>query len=60
MQRKSDRPFEVHFHANRIHSINGQWYFLTREGANPGPFESKKLAENELAIFLAKNETGYS
>lgn len=56
MQRKSDRPLEVHFHANRIHSINEAWYFLTREGANVGPFESKKSAENELSLYLARVE----
>ena len=54
MQRKSDRPPAVHFHANRIHSINGQWYFLTREGANVGPFETRQLAAKELANFLSR------
>lgn len=53
MQRKSDKPSEVHFHADRIHSLNGRWFFLTREGGNVGPFESKKRAEKELALFLA-------
>jgi Domain of unknown function (DUF6316) len=33
MQRSTDPPTGVHFHAERIHRINGLWYYLTREGA---------------------------
>tara|TARA_R110002072_G_scaffold77138_1_gene180284 strand:- start:10712 stop:10897 length:186 start_codon:yes stop_codon:yes gene_type:complete len=60
MKRKLDDPLEVHFHADRIHNLNGRWYFLTREGDNIGPFESKKQAEKELALFLSKSRTDSS
>jgi hypothetical protein len=53
MQRKNDATGVVHFQANRIHNLNGSWYFLTREGGNIGPFESKRQAEKSLALFLS-------
>ncbi len=39
MQRKTDDPGSIHFHANRVHRTNGLWYFETREGDNVGPFD---------------------
>lgn len=53
MQRKTDAPEAVHFQANRIHNLNGKWYFLTREGDNIGPFESKRQAEKSLALYIS-------
>ena len=43
---------KVPFRSNRIHNINGQWYFLTREGQNIGPFATKDDAEAGLARFM--------
>tara|TARA_B100001540_G_scaffold152136_1_gene134754 strand:- start:7585 stop:7827 length:243 start_codon:yes stop_codon:yes gene_type:complete len=45
---KEASPFRTH----RIHAINSDWYFLTREGQNIGPFPNKKAAEDSLAEFL--------
>ena len=45
---KEASPFRTH----RIHAINSDWYFLTREGQNIGPFPNKKAAEEGLAEFL--------
>ena len=56
MQRKTDDPRSIHFHANRIHRTNGLWYFETREGDNVGPFGSQEEARKELSRFMA--ETG--
>jgi hypothetical protein len=56
MQRKTDDPRSIHFHANRIHRTNGLWYFETREGDDVGPFDSKEEARKELSRFMA--ETG--
>jgi ATP-dependent RNA circularization protein (DNA/RNA ligase family) len=53
MQRKTDDHETMHFHAHRIHNLNGKWYFLTRRGSNIGPFESKRQAEKALALFLS-------
>jgi len=60
MQRKTDDPRTLRFHANRIHRINGLWYFETREGDNIGPFDSKEEAGKELSRFMAKVETEIS
>lgn len=51
-QRKDDPKNAPPFRAPRIHNINGQWYFLTREGQNIGPFSTKEAAEAGLAEFL--------
>ncbi len=56
MQRSTDPPTGVHFHAERIHRINGLWYYLTREGANVGPFATKDSAKKHLVQFLGSGE----
>ena len=52
VQRKTDPPNAVHFHAERYYTIAGLWYFLTREGLNVGPFETKESAEVNFALLL--------
>ena len=51
-QRKDDSKKASPFRTHRIHAINSDWYFLTREGQNIGPFPNKKAAEDSLAEFL--------
>lgn len=51
-QRKDDPKEAPHFRTHRIHAINSDWYFLTREGQNIGPFSTKEAAEAGLAEFL--------
>ena len=60
MNRKTDDPAEVHFQADRVHNLNGKWYFMTREGRNIGPFESKEEAEKEVALFLSRYKSDSS
>ncbi|MGK0419070.1 MAG: hypothetical protein ACJAST_004193, partial [Halopseudomonas sp.] len=43
---------------HRIHAINSDWYFLTREGQNIGPFSTKEAAEEGLAEFLKTAKKG--
>ncbi len=50
--RKTDSKNASTFRTHRIHAINSDWYFLTREGQNIGPFSTKKEAEEGLAKFL--------
>lgn len=50
--RKNDLKVSAHFRSHRIHAINGEWYFLTREGQNIGPFLNQKEAEAGIAEFL--------
>lgn len=51
-QRKDDLKEASPFRTHRIHAINSEWYFLTREGQNIGPFSTKEAAEASLAEFL--------
>lgn len=60
MQRKTDDPGSIHFHANRIHRTNGLWYFETREGDNVGPFDSKEEARKALSRFMVETGTELS
>ena len=57
MNRVTDRDQKVRFRANRFHNSNGYWYFVSREGINVGPFESKKGAETELGNYLEATTT---
>ncbi|WP_290581910.1 DUF6316 family protein [Ketobacter sp.] len=50
--RKTDSKAVPLFRTHRIHSINSEWYFLTREGQNIGPFPTRKDAEENLLEFL--------
>jgi Domain of unknown function (DUF6316) len=52
MNRITDHNQTVYFRANRFHRSNSHWYFVTREGTDVGPFESKRHAETELAQYL--------
>lgn len=51
-----DRPGDAknYFKTDRTFQINGKWYFSTREGLDQGPFESKKDAENEIALYIRR------
>ena len=51
-QRKDDSKKASPFRTHRIHAINSDWYFLTREGQNIGPLSTKEAAEEGLAEFL--------
>jgi hypothetical protein len=53
--RKTDKNPKTHFRSERIFSMNGNWYFATREGEQ-GPFASRTRAEAGLARFLTEQE----
>lgn len=52
MKRETDDNEKVYFRADRFHRSGGYWYFLTREGENVGPFDSRERAEAALANYL--------
>ena len=60
MNRKTDDPAGVYFQTGRVHNLNGKWYFMTREGRNIGPFESREEAEKEIALFLSRYKSDSS
>lgn len=43
------------FRGRRLYSINGQWYFDTREGKQFGPYRDQNETEKALAIFVAQS-----
>jgi hypothetical protein len=46
---------QVHpFRSERLYRENGSWYFDTREGTAPGPYEDQAMAKQALAVFLAQ------
>ena len=51
-QLEEDTKAHFHCRTHRINCINSQWYFLTREGENIGPFATKEDAEKQLNCYL--------
>jgi uncharacterized protein YchJ len=53
MTRKSDgKEDTVHFQVDRFVQQNGEWFYITREGEQRGPFENKDDAEADLAAYI--------
>ena len=44
------------FRSERFLQINSEWYFITRELEEEGPFNSRQEAEAELFNFIRKNK----
>ncbi|MDX1597352.1 DUF6316 family protein [uncultured Marinobacter sp.] len=44
------------FRSDRFTTINGQWFFQTREGTFEGPFDSVNEAKMELMLYLRHSE----
>lgn len=53
--RKTDKNPKTYFRSERIFSMNGSWYFATREG-DQGPFASRNRAEAGLRRHLNEQE----
>jgi len=53
MPRKTDSDDKsVHFQMDRFVQQNGEWFYMTREGEERGPFESKEDAEGDLIFYI--------
>ena len=53
MARKTDGKDEKHhFQVKRFVQQNGEWYYITREGDERGPFESKEDAEGDMTAYI--------
>jgi hypothetical protein len=50
--RMGDKSERAWYRSDRFFSINGLWFFTTREKIDMGPFMSRKEAEIELARFI--------
>lgn len=53
-QREADLGAATHYRSDRVSSINGQFYFATREGTLEGPFFSRVDAENEITRYIQR------
>jgi Domain of unknown function (DUF6316) len=40
------------FRSDRMLHVNENWYFVTRENTQEGPFSSRNEAENELMLYI--------
>jgi hypothetical protein len=53
MARKEDgEEAKRYFQVDRFVLQNGEWFYMTREGEERGPFESKKEAEADLIVYM--------
>jgi hypothetical protein len=53
MGRKTDDEDEkVHFKTDRFFLQNGEWFYLTRDGEERGPFQDKQDANGDLILYL--------
>lgn len=53
MPRKTDDKDEkLHFQIERLIQQNGEWFYLTREGEERGPFETKEDAEGDIIMYI--------
>ena len=53
MARGTDSAKEkMHFQMDRFTCQNGEWFYVTREGEERGPFESKEDAEGDVTAYI--------
>ena len=43
----------VYYQTGRIAQQNSEWFYMTREGKQIGPFERREDAEGDLTAFIA-------
>ncbi len=51
-QRSLDAQPGTHYRSSRLSSVNGQYFFSTREGTLEGPFASRHDAELAVARYI--------
>lgn len=44
------------FRSDRFTTVNGQWFFQTREGSFEGPFDNVNEAQMELLLYLRHSD----
>lgn len=53
MDRKEDGDVgKKYFQVDRFVQQNGEWFYVTREGVERGPFESKEEAKGDLIAHM--------
>lgn len=52
MSRKTDDGESFHYQSSRFVQQNGEWFYMTREGEERGPFETREEAEGDLIFYI--------
>ena len=53
MPRATDSVNEKHhFQMGRFVQQNGEWFYVTREGDERGPFDTRDDAEGDIAVYI--------
>lgn len=53
-QRVDDSQAATHYRSDRISSVNGQYFFSTREGTLEGPYFTRFDAEREVMQYITR------
>ena len=53
-QRATDAKVGTHYRSERVSSVNGQYFFATREGTLEGPFFTRVDAEREVLRYIGR------
>lgn len=59
-QRVNDGQAATHYRSDRISSVNGQYFFSTREGTLEGPYFTRFDAEREVMQYIARMQQASS
>lgn len=51
-QRSNDAQAATHYRSDRITSVNGQYFFSTREGTLEGPYFTRFDAERAITKYI--------
>ena len=54
IQRAQDTRQSTYFRSERVSTINGQFFFSTREGTLEGPYFSRDEAERQVPRYIAR------
>ena len=54
IQRAKDTRQSTYFRSERVSTINGQFFFSTREGTLEGPYFSCDEAERQVPRYIAR------
>ena len=52
IRRKDNDNRVIHFQMDRFVQQNGEWFYMTREGVQRGPFISKANAEDDMHSYV--------
>ncbi len=57
-RRAVDPVVATHYRSKRISTVNGQFFFSTREGTFEGPYFTQSDAEREIACYIRRTRQG--